>query len=107
MKVLLMTIFTRIYRPCFSSASLTKESVLRALYAMMVLVLSVPFEANAERTLTSRFNTNVNGNIVLIGNVNLTCTPGSNTQGSRRIPRPVRHPWRAAPARVIATMPTS
>ena len=64
MKVLLMTIFTRIYRPCFSSASLTKESVLRALYAMMVLVLSVPFEANAERTLTSRFNTNVNGNIV-------------------------------------------
>lgn len=79
MKVLLMTIFTRIYRPCFSSASLTKESVLRALYAMMVLVLSVPFEANAERTLTSRFNTNVNGNIVLIGNVNLTCTPGSNT----------------------------
>jgi uncharacterized repeat protein (TIGR01451 family) len=82
MKVLLMTIFTRIYRPCFSSASLTKESVLRALYAMMVLVLSVPFEANAERTLTSRFNTNVNGNIVLIGNVNLTCTPGSNTQGS-------------------------
>ncbi len=57
---------------------------LRSVCLFFLALLLLPLNAEAGRTLSSRFSTNANGNIILIGNVNLTCTPGNNTQGANQ-----------------------